>query len=464
MENILLTEANYKDKYPPLGLMKISTYHKLKGDNVIYTRELNTSKRDHFSKIYITTRFSFHWKKTEELINYYKKNFDAEILIGGIHASINPILYEETFGIRPIVGSYKGEVEDIIDKIKNHEILSTILSEFREFGIDVLPPDYSIFDNQELPFDSVLNNNYLLRATKGCTRKCSFCDVQKICEGYIDKLPILPIIKYIESNFGLKKDILFFDDNTLISDKIIDIVEELKEAGFYRGAKLNKRNRACDFNQGMDLRLLEDGKMDLIKSICVNPIRFAFDNIAIKELFKKKIETIVSNGIRNISVYVLYNYNDTPEDFYERISISANFNELYNCRIISFPMKYIPNDQNDRKFIGRHWNKRMIRGIQCILNSSHGIVPIKLSFFKNAFGKDSEEFLKIIQMPENYIIYRKLNYENIINWNYEYENLNEIDKKIVLSAISLGKNRINQSEDYSSSIKSFLNHYKNESK
>jgi len=127
-------------------------------------------------------------------------------------------------------------------------------------------------------------------------------------------------------------------------------------------------------------------------------------------------------------------------------------------------MKYIPNDQNDRKFIGRHWNKRMIRGIQCILNSSHGIVPIKLSFFNNAFGKDIEEFTKIIQMPENYIIYRKLNYENIINWNYEYENLNEIDKKIVLSAISLGKNRINQSEDYSSSIKSFLNHYKNESK
>src|ERR1035437_4634719 len=115
MENILLTEANYKDKYPPLGLMKISTFHKLRGDNVIYTRELSTEKRNYFSKIYITTRFSFHWKKTEELINYYKKNFDGEILIGGIHASINPILYEETFGIKPIVGSYKGNIEEILE-------------------------------------------------------------------------------------------------------------------------------------------------------------------------------------------------------------------------------------------------------------------------------------------------------------------------------------------------------------
>ena len=35
---ILLVEPDYKNKYPPMGLMKISTYHKSKGDYVVFAK------------------------------------------------------------------------------------------------------------------------------------------------------------------------------------------------------------------------------------------------------------------------------------------------------------------------------------------------------------------------------------------------------------------------------------------
>ena len=42
MENILMVEPDYRSTYPPLGLMRISTYHKDKGDKVklLYIKQM----------------------------------------------------------------------------------------------------------------------------------------------------------------------------------------------------------------------------------------------------------------------------------------------------------------------------------------------------------------------------------------------------------------------------------------
>lgn len=60
MRRILLVEPKYKNKYPPLGLMKISTYHKQKGDEVTFVKGCNKElKNKKWDRIYITTLFYF---------------------------------------------------------------------------------------------------------------------------------------------------------------------------------------------------------------------------------------------------------------------------------------------------------------------------------------------------------------------------------------------------------------------
>jgi len=56
--------------------------------------------------------------------------------------------------------------------------------------------------------------------------------------------------------------------------------------------------------------------------------------------------------------------------------------------------------------IGKHWNAKFLRAIQCVLIRTRGLVGTKRDYFLKAFGRDHEEFNKILLMPEAYIIHR----------------------------------------------------------
>jgi hypothetical protein len=105
MANILLVEPDYQNKFPPLGLLKISTYHKEKKDTVHFVKGLLKEKNHFWDRIYISTLFSFYHKKTIETIRYYKNlvNGDTKrIYVGGGYATLQPMrIYNET-GIYPI--------------------------------------------------------------------------------------------------------------------------------------------------------------------------------------------------------------------------------------------------------------------------------------------------------------------------------------------------------------------------
>ena len=61
----------------------------------------------------------------------------------------------------------------------------------------------------------------------------------------------------------------------------------------------------------------------------------------------------------------------------------------------------------DRKHVDPNWTKTQLRGIQCILHATHGVVGPRRKFFEVAFGKNAEEFNYIIEQPEEEIFHRE---------------------------------------------------------
>ncbi len=221
---------------------------------------------------------------------------------------------------------------------------------------------------------------------------------------------------------------LLLDNNILASEEFPKIIDEIKSIGFERGAKYISKtsdkkvysDRYVDFNQGIDARLLTKEKMRLLSEIAIKPLRIAFDDIKHKNIYIEKVKLAAEHGIKTLSNYILFNFKDTPEDFYERLKINIELNEEfekkgYKSRIWSFPMKYSPINGEfckNRKYVGTHWNKKYLRGVQCVLFATHGVVGPKKQFFEKAFGKDVKEFIKILMLPENFIIYRNIHLDN----------------------------------------------------
>ena len=260
---------------------------------------------------------------------------------------------------------------------------------------------------------------------------------------YLDYIPLKKQIKIINEKYGIKKDLLLLDNNVLASSKFNRIIEEIKEVGFCKGAKLNNKFRYVDFNQGVDLRLLTKEKMKRLAEISIRPLRIAFDHIKLKDKYIEKIEWADEFGLMRLSNYIMYNYEDTPEDFYERLKINVELNERLGTKIFSFPMKYIPVTNKDRKFKGEHWNPRYLRSIQCILNATHGVVGPKRKFFEAAFGRNLKEFKKLLLMPDDYIIYRE-KYKNngAADWNRLFSSLSIKQKEHFIALIK--ENHINE--------------------
>lgn len=260
------------------------------------------------------------------------------------------------------------------------------------------------------------------------------------------------------------------NSETTTKENLLAAYKELKELNEKYRNKAPKQ-RYVDFNQGTDARYVTDELMKLMSEIPIRPLRIAFDYIGMKDKYINAVKLAAKYGIKELSNYILYNFNDKPEDLYNRLEINIQLCKDYNIDIFSFPMKYIPlfgEDAKHREYTGKHWNKKFIRAIQSVLNVTKGIVAPatkndKSSFFHKAFGNDLEEFYEILYMPETYIVYRsvfekKLGYTDI--WREEYKAIkssgNWDEAKTIIET-----NDFSQIEEITTNpaIRQFLRHY-----
>ena len=195
------------------------------------------------------------------------------------------------------------------------------------------------------------------------------------------------------------------------SKENVTVFHEVAKKLYDKLFKQNRRTRFIDFNQGLDGRLTDNKKMKKISEVAIRPLRIAFDHWQMKDTYESAIRLAEKHGIRDLSNYLLYNFDDHPSELYERMRLNIDLCEELGIAIYSFPMKYHPIDDpeyfRNRDYIGQpHWNRKFIRAVQAVLNSTHGKIGRGKTFFEAAFGKNLEEFQKILWMPEALIIQR----------------------------------------------------------
>jgi hypothetical protein len=418
-KNILLIEPGYKNKYPPLGLMKIAQYHGPHGkrDNVRFVKGQDRSVLSTaWDRIYVTTLFSFEYPRISESIDFALQAANGhadKVFVGGIAASLmhDRFLQEPRWrGVRFIKGLLSAppavslQLDDFSEELYSDDRQGT--------PIEDLVPDYGILD--QIAYKYPVRDAYFAYTSRGCIRKCNFCGVPKLEGAQRDTDSLTSLVKAVDERYGPKKDLLLMDNNVVASPRFKEIIAEIRDLGFGRGATIRRPHervavqRRVDFNQGVDARILCKDPMYLreLATVCLKPLRIAFDHLGLKEPYEQAVRYAHQHGLVELSNYMLYNFKDSPADLFERMRLNVHLNEELEIRIWSFPMRYQPTDRPDRSHVGAKWTRYQLRSMQIVLQATHGVVSGAPEFFKRAFGDTAQDFEQILLLPHDFIFNR----------------------------------------------------------
>jgi hypothetical protein len=535
MAKILLVEPDYRNKYPPIGLMKIATFHREMGDIVeFYKGEAPYTKISQVDRVYITSLFTFYYDITVKCIKHYQKYIHNDnIYLGGIAATLLTKDFEMDTGIKNVM---RGQLTD-----------SGWIGYRERVNIDCLSLDYDILD--DISYIYPAGNNYFVYTSRGCKRGCKFCAVPVLEPDFFTTNNVIQQVNRVDEIYGKKRNMLIMDNNTLFSDQLDSIINDILSLGFtgeknyfspnpftiminkikrrkrfnisymkqiedvvvylnifsntvkskekiykryielldyintgdviWRILKANEKElteivekyrskpkvvRYVDFNQGIDARLINNENCALLAKLPIKPFRLAYDSMKETKNFIRATKIAIKNNIFDFSNYMLYNFDDHPTELWNRL---FNAITLYNSAEIklnafSFPMKYAPINKKDRSYIGKYWNRKFLSAISVILNVTKGVVVKEIDFFYEAYGKNTEEYLVILTMPDEFIRWRHFFRDNglIAFWRELYNLLTKEEKQQLLKILSdIKSDRTKISKHYTRNIDKILQLY-----
>ena len=249
--------------FPNLALMKLSAYHKAKGDAV----EWYTPWTDRYDVVYMSKVFSFS-PDYDLCINADK------VIRGGTGYAI---------------------------KLKNgREVYHPELDPPLPYEVEHSFPDYSIYPNY-------CTNTAYGFLSRGCPRACTFCHVA----GKEGRRSVK--VAEVSEFWNGQKDIVLNDPNILACKEWPDLLAQLAETG-----------ARIDFNQGLDIRLMTEEKAVAIKRLKVKEVHFAWDRYEDKEQVLPKLQLYADvvdfrPHAHKAIVYTLVNFSSTFEQDLERI-------------------------------------------------------------------------------------------------------------------------------------------------
>lgn len=160
--------------------------------------------------------------------------------------------------------------------------------------------------------------------------------------------------------------------------------------------------------------------VEKLEGIPLKPLRFSFDHKGQDKHFQSACNLAKKHGFSNIRIDVLYNWIDSPEEFYYRLRESAlNVKGTGGCAVL---MKYAPLDKINRKYIGKKWTKFELDNVIKVNPYPYGQVsPKSVQEFDYFFGKTAKEFKKLLNYPNlaklTFLKKQKFNKNKIISLN-----------------------------------------------